>query len=121
MNKATVILAIVGIALLATALAGVTYAQLATQNPTATPANSSAAPWCINGNPDVSAPYCYNGTNSAPPYCYNGTNQSSPYRYNEGYGFGCHGYGYGAQRQNQNQYGYGGGMMGRWGMNSRFW
>lgn len=121
MNKATVILAIVGVALLATALVGITYAQLATQNPIATPINPSAAPWCINGNPDVSAPYCYNNTNTVPPYCYNGTNQGSPYYNGEGYGFGCHGYGYGAQDGDQYQYGYGGGMMSRGGMHGRGW
>ena len=108
MNKATVILAIVGVALVATALIGITYAQLATPNPTATPANPSAAPWCINGNPDVSAPYCYNGTNQY-SYRYNG----------DGYGFGCHGYRYGTQ--GNSHYQYGGGMTGRWGMHGRGW
>jgi hypothetical protein len=112
MNKVAVILAIVGIALLATALIGITYAQLATPNPTATPANPSATPWCINNDSDVSAPYCYNNTDSASPYCYNSTNQYS-YRYNgDGYGFGCHSYGYEAQETDQYQYGCGG-MHGR--------
>jgi hypothetical protein len=104
-------LAIIGVALVAAALVGVTTAQLIgaqnTTSPTVTqtvpPCYSSAGgvpPNCVNAT--TGQPYCY--SNSAGVYCYNGT--VSGYCQNGG----C--YGYSAQNLNQNTYGYGAGMMG---------
>jgi hypothetical protein len=99
-----IVLAIVGVALIAAALVGVTTAQLIgaqnTTNPTATQA----------------VPPCYSSAGGVPPNCVNATT-GQPYCYNNGTGGycqngGCNGYGYIAQNQNQNTYGYGAGMMG---------
>ena len=93
MQKTTIIVLIAVLALVAAALVGVAFAQLATPSPTVNPTNPTTAPWCANPNNGVSAPYCYNSTGT-----------------NIGYPAGCHGYG--AQGTNQYQ---GGGMMGGFG------
>jgi hypothetical protein len=107
------ILAIVGVALVATALVGVTTAQLIGAQNTTNPAQTGAVPPCYSSaggvpsnciNDTIGQPYCY--SNGTGVYCYNGT--TTGYCQNGG----CNGYGYSAQSQNQNTYGYGAGMMG---------
>ena len=113
MNTKT-ILAIVGVALVAAALVGVTTAQLIGAQNTTNPAATQAVPPCFSSVGGVPS-NCINGTtgqlycygNGAGFYCYNGT--ATDYCQNGG----C--YGYAAQSQNQNTYGYGGGMMGQTG------
>jgi hypothetical protein len=112
------VLAILGVALVAAALVGVSAAAFAgpqyTTNPTQTQwvppcANSAGVvpPYCINST--TGEPYCYtNGTYTG--YCWNGTGLAGGYCGNGGCGYG-YGYGTQAQLQNQNQYGWG--MMGR--------
>lgn len=115
--KTKLVLAILGVALVAAALVGVSAAAFAGPQYTTNPTQTQTAPWCAN-NAGVVPPYCINST-TGEPYCYtNGTYRG--YCYNDnglvgGYcgNGGCYGYGYGAQAQNQNQNQYGWGMMGR--------
>jgi hypothetical protein len=108
------VLAIIGVAVVAAALVGVTTAQLIGAQNTTNPAQTGVVPPCyspVGGVP----PSCVNAT-TGQPYCYG--NGADVYRYNGtaiGYcqNGGCYGYGYAAQNQNQNTYGYGAGMMGR--------
>lgn len=106
--------AIIGVALVAAALVGVTTAQLIGAQNSTNPAQTGVVPPCYSPaggvpsyclNSTTGEPYCYG--NSTGVYCYNGT--STGYCQNGG----CIGYGYAAQNQNQNTYGYGAGMMGR--------
>ena len=116
------ILAVIGVALIATALVGVSAAQyVGAQNRTYTTQTglvppcadpSGAVPqYCINATGE---PYCYtNGTYTG--YCWNNTGGANSYGQGTGcYGYG-HGYGCGAQNQNQYEYGYGygAGMIGQ--------
>jgi hypothetical protein len=94
------VLAIVGVAVVAAALVGVTTAQLIGAQNITNPAVTQTVPPCSSStggvpsncvNATTGQPYCYsNGT--ATGYCQNG---------------GC----YGFQSQDQNQYQYGNGMM----------
>jgi hypothetical protein len=108
------ILAIVGVAVVAAALVGVTTAQLIGAQNTTYPAQTGTAPPCYSSaggvpsnclNSTTGQPYCYG--NGAGVYCYNGT--ATGYCQNGG----CGGYGIAAANQNQN--GVGAGMMGRTG------
>jgi hypothetical protein len=108
------VLAILGVAVVAAALVGVTTAQLIGAQNTTNPAQTGAVPPCYSSaggvppncvNATTGQPYCYgNGTGV---YCNNGT--ATGYCQNGG----CYGYGVQSQNQNQNAYGYGAGMMGR--------
>jgi hypothetical protein len=108
-----IILAIVGVALVAAALVGVSAAQyVGAQNATKS-AVTQGVPPCFSSaggvpsrclNSTTGQLYCYG--NGAGVYCYNGT--ATGYCQSGG----CYGYGYAAQSQNQNTYGYGTGMMG---------
>ena len=115
------ILAVIGVALIATALVGVSAAQyIGAQNRTYTtqtqPVPTCADPsrtvpqYCINAT--TGEPNCYTNSTYA-GYCWNNTGTANGY----GQGTGCYGYGYGygceAQTQNQYGYGYGTGMMGQ--------
>jgi hypothetical protein len=102
--KTKLLLAILGVALVAAALVGVTTAQfVGAQNQNQINPIYQTNPYCINQT--TGEPYCYtNGTYTG--YCWNGTNTG--YNQNGGY---CNGYGCAAQ--NQNQYSYGAGMMER--------
>ena len=105
--KTKFILAILGVALVAAALVGVSAAQfvgnqtttnqiLAQQSPPCADSTGAIPPYCINAT--TGEPYCINnGTNAG--YCYNGNTNG----YCEG--GGCNGYG--VQAQNQNQYSWG--------------
>jgi hypothetical protein len=99
-----IVLAIVGVALVAAALFSVTTAQLIGAQNTTNPAATQTVPPCYSSAGGV-PPNCVNAT-TGQPYCYNGT--ASNYCQNSG----CNNYGYTAQNQNQNTYGYGAGMMG---------
>jgi hypothetical protein len=108
------LLAIIGVAVVAAALIGVTTAQLIGAQNSTNPAQTGTVPPCYSSaggvppncvNATTGQPYCY--SNGAGTYCYNGT--ATGYCQNGG----CNGYGYSAQSQNQNTYGYGAGMMGR--------
>jgi hypothetical protein len=119
MQKITIFALVAAVALVAAALVGVGLAQLTTPNPTAV--QQPPAPWWINGNPDVSAPYCYNATGTVPAYGANGitTGYCAGPQAQSVYGYGaqsCHGYG--AQGVSQNWFG---GMMGGRGMMGRGW
>ena len=111
MQKITIFALVAAVALVAAALVGVGLAQLTTPPPTAV--QQTLAPWCINGNPDVVSPYCYDAAGTVPAYGVNGI----------GAGY-CAGpqaqgaYGYGAQGAGQNWFG---GMMGGRGMMGRGW
>jgi len=113
MQKTTPIVLIGALALVAAALVGVTFAQIATPSPTATPSQTVDS-WCIN--PDSAAPYCYNnGTACATGNCNNagagycaGPQACNAYRANQD----CSQYGYGSQ-QGANI--YQGGRMGQCG------
>jgi hypothetical protein len=112
--KTKMILARVGVALVAAALVGVTAAQLIGAQNTVNPAaiQTHTVPPCYNSTVRV-PPNCVNST-TGQLYCYG--NGAGVYCYNEastGYcqNGGCYGYGYAAQNQNQNTYGYGAGMM----------
>ena len=102
------LLAIIGVAVVAAALVGVTTAQLIGAQNTTNPAQTGTAPPCYSAAGGV-APNCVNGTtgepyctgNGAGTYCNNGT--ATGYCQNGG----CNGYG----NANQNQ--YGAGMMER--------
>jgi hypothetical protein len=112
MKNTTIIILTAAFALVAAALIGVTFAQLATPNPTAV--QQTIAPWANNANPNGAVPYCYNATGVVPAagYCV-GPQAQNVYGYSAQ---GCHGYG--AQGTNQ---GWFGGMMGGRGMMGRGW
>jgi hypothetical protein len=106
------LLAIIGVAVVAAALIGVTTAQLIGAQNTTNPAQTGTVPPCYSSaggvppncvNATTGEPYCY--SNGAGTYCYNGT--ATGYCQNGG----C----YGIQSQNQNQHQYGAGMMGQTG------
>jgi hypothetical protein len=103
-----IVLAIVGVALVAAALVGVTTAQLIGARNAINPAQTGVVPPCYSSasgvpsnclNSTTGQPYCMG--NGAGTYCYNGT--STGYCQSGG----C----YGVQSQNQNYYQYGAGMM----------
>jgi hypothetical protein len=111
--KTKLIVTILGVALVAAALVGVSAGQfvgaqnatnqiIAQQVPPCADAFGMVPSYCINAT--TGEPYCYdNGTYAG--YCWNNTGIIG------GYCGGGHGYGHGAQAQNQNQYGWG--MMGQ--------
>ena len=119
MQKITIFALVAAVALVAAALVGVSFAQLTTPNPTAV--SQTLAPWCINNNPDVAAPYCYNATGTALACGANGI--ASGYcagpQAQGAYGYGAQGcHDYGAQGASQNWFG---GMIGGRGMMGRAW
>jgi hypothetical protein len=118
-----IILAVIGVALVAAALVGVSAAQyVGAQNRINTAQNQLVPPcadatgalpeYCVNAT--TGEPYCYSNQ-TRDGYCQNSTSGVGGY----GQGEGCYGYGYGngcgAQAQNQYGYGYGAGMMGQTG------
>ena len=86
-----IVLAIIGVALVAAALVGVTTAQLIGAQNTTNPAVTGVVP------------PCYSSAGGVPTNCLNSTT-GQPY---------CYGYGTAASNQNQNAYGVGAGMMER--------
>jgi hypothetical protein len=108
--KTKIILAIVGVALIAAALVGVTTAQLIGAQNTTNPAQTGTVPPCYSSAGGI-PPNCVNAT-TGEPYCYgNGTGVYCNNGAATGYcqNGGC----YGVQSQNQNQYQRGNGMMGQ--------
>jgi hypothetical protein len=104
------ILAIVGVALVAAALVGVTTAQLIGAQNTTNPAQTGTVSPCYSSTGGVPSNYLNRTTGQ--PYCYgNGADIYCYYSTTMGYcqNGGC----YGIQSQNQNQYQYGAGMMGQ--------
>jgi hypothetical protein len=109
--KTKLILAIIGVAMVAAALVGVSAAQyvgnqnatnqiLTQQTPPCANLTGTVPSYCINATTDE--PYCNNCTNTG--YCWNNTAAIGGY-------CGVGGYGYGTQTQNQTQNQYGWGMM----------
>ena len=104
MQTTRIIVFIAALSLVAAALAGVAFAQLTTPNTPSTPYSSQTTePWCISGNPQATAPYCF--SNSAT----NGLNSQ-----------GCNGYSVQGTGQFSGMMG-GRNAMGGWGMNGRGW
>jgi hypothetical protein len=106
-----VMLAIIGVALVAAALVGVSAQFVGAQNATNSTSTQGVPP-CVNNG--VIPPYCINATTGEPycivngayaGYCYNGDGAVNGYGYCQN--GGCNGYGV----QAQNQYEYG--LMGR--------
>jgi hypothetical protein len=109
--KTKLMIAIIGVALVAAALVGVTVQFVGAQNTTNPAPTQAVVPPCANAAGQVPA-YCINAT-TGEPYCYS-NGAYAGYCNNgvaNGYGYcqsgGCNGYGYGAEMQSQNQYGYG--------------
>jgi hypothetical protein len=108
-----IVLAIVGVTLVAAALVGVTPAQLIGARNATNIVQTGAVPPCYSSaggvpsncvNATTGEPYCY--SNGAGAYYYDGT--VIGYCQNGGY----YGYRYAGQSQNHNINGYGAGMMG---------
>ena len=103
-----IVLAIIGVALVAAALVGVTTAQLIGVQHTTNPAATGVVPPCYSSAGGV-PPSCVNSTigqsccygNGSGVYCNSGT--ATGYCQNGG----CNGYGNAAQNQNQNSVGAG--------------
>jgi ABC-type antimicrobial peptide transport system permease subunit len=113
--KTKLILAIIGIAVVAAALVGVSAAQFVGTQNTTNPTLTQTVPPCADSTGAV-PPYCINATNGE-PYCYsNGTTAGYCWNTTDTVGGycqsgGCNGYSYGAQTQSQNQNQNGWGMM----------